>query len=278
MNKTIERIAVHFYLSHPKMRKFMESFRDTFFPIKPRFSGLALKTSNDPPWIDESDDSIFNKTSVDIKNFKFGSVLSTGVDAHKVDTLLWRHWIVSYATKHALTFAKSENFNFIECGVGDGMSAFYTLREISMEPKIHEKIKLHLFDSWGPMKKQDLLESEMGSEDRYSELELNITKNNLREYDDLVIYHKGYIPEVFEQNPKPPESIVYMHIDLNSTKPTIDSLEYFFPKLVSGGVVLFDDYGWNNHKDTKHAVDDFFKDKSGILLHLPTGQAIFYKH
>jgi O-methyltransferase len=278
MNKNIERVAVQFYLSHPKMRKFMLVFRDTFFPMKPRFSGLAIKTFNDPPWIDETKNSVFNKASDDIKNFQFGSVLSTGIDIHKVDSLLWRHWIVSYATKHALKFAKSDNFIFVECGVGDGMSIFYTLREISTDSKICEKSKIHLFDSWGPMKKEDLLESELGSEDRYSELELNATQNNLKEYDDLIIYHKGYIPKIFDENPESPDSIIYMHIDLNSTKPTIDSLEYFFPRLVSGGVILFDDYGWNNHKDTKHAVDNFFKDKSGSLLHLPTGQAIFYKY
>ena len=136
---------------------------------------------------------------------------------------------------------------------------------------------MHLFDSWGPMKKEDLLESELPSEGRYSELELNVTKNNLKEYNDLIVYHKGYIPEIFHQIPKPPDSIVYMHVDVNSTKPTIDSLEYFFPKLVNGGVILFDDYGWNNHKDTKHAVDEFFKNKPGHLMHLPTAQAIYFR-
>ena len=106
---------------------------------------------------------------------------------------------------------------------------------------------------------------------------MNETKNNLKNYSKLIEYHKGDIPEIFK-NIQFPNSIVYMHIDLNSTKPTINSLEYFYPKLVSGGVILFDDYGWNNHKDTKHAVDIFFKNKSGILLHLPTAQAIFYKN
>ena len=277
MKKNIERIGLHFYLSHPKIRKFMEIIRDTFFPIKPRFSGLAIKTTNDPPWVDEPYDNLFNQTSKDIKNFQFQSIHSTGVDSHNVDRLLWRHWIVSYSTRHAIQFSNSHEFNFVECGVGDGLSAFYTLREISKNPKTLNNSKLHLFDSWGPMKKTDLIESEFDSVDRYSELELNVTKNNLKEYENQIVYHKGYIPEVFHQLPKPPDSIVYMHIDLNSTKPTIASLEFFFPKLIPGGVILFDDYGWNNHKDTKHAVDDFFKDKPGILMQLPTSQAIYFR-
>lgn len=115
---------------------------------------MAIKTTNDPPWVDEPYDSLFNQTSKDIKNFQFQSIHSTGVDSHNVDRLLWRHWIVSYSTLHAIRFSNSHEFNFVECGVGDGLSAFYTLREISKNPKTLNNSKLHLFDSWGPMKKQ----------------------------------------------------------------------------------------------------------------------------
>ena len=277
MNKNIERFAVNFYLSHPRSRKFMEFVRDRFFPIKPRFVGPGIKINHDPPWIDESENSVFNQTSNDIKKFHFGAVLSTGIDIHRIDTLLWRHWIVSYSTKYAIEFTKTEEYNFVECGVGDGLSALYTLAEIRANEKNLPQSKMHLFDSWGPMKEKDLLDSEIESKGRYSELKLDTTKNNLKKFEDLIVYHKGYVPEVFTQIPKSPSSIVYIHIDLNSTKPTIDCLKYFFPKLVVGGVILFDDYGWNNHKDTKHAVDSFFKDKPGILMQLPTAQAIYFR-
>jgi len=275
MNKNIEQFAVRFYLSHPRLRKFMDFVRDTFFPIKPRFIGPGIKINHDPPWVDESKDSVFNQTSNDIKKFHFGSVQSTGVDVHRIDTLLWRHWIVSYSVKHAIEFAKTDEYNFVECGVGDGFSAFYALSEI--KEKNLPTSKLHLFDSWGPMREEDLLENEIESKDRYSELKLSATKNNLKEFEDLIIYYKGYIPEIFEESSQSPSSIVYMHIDLNSTKPTIACLDYFFPKLVEGGVILFDDYGWNNHKDTKHDVDKFFANKPGILMHLPTAQAIYFR-
>ena len=255
----------------------MEIVRDSFFPIKPKFVGHGMSINHEPPWLDESKDSVFNQTSKDIKKFQFGVVRSTGVDVQKIDSLLWRHWIVSYCTKHSIEFAKSEQFNFVECGVGDGLSAFYTLREIQNKKKEIHNPKLHLFDSWGPMRAEDLLESEIQSEGRYSELKLETTQSNLQEFKDLLVYHKGYVPEVFDQIPEPPESIVYLHIDLNSTKPTIECLNYFFPKLISGGVILFDDYGWSNHIDTKHAVDKFFENQPGVLMQLPTAQAIYFR-
>ena len=278
MNKKFEEFCVNFYLEHPKLRGLMNKLRNTFSPIKPSFSGWGMQINHDPPWIHDVNSS-FNQTSNDLKkNFQFGAIYSTGIDMHNVDTLLWRHWIVSYATKHAMTFCLTDEYNFVECGVGDGMSSFYTLREINLDSKISNISKLHLYDSWGPMQKDGLLQSESSSLGRYSELELDVTKKNLKEFENMTIYHKGYIPEIFHNVPESPSSIVYLHIDLNSTPPTIDTLEYFFPKLISGGVILFDDYGWKNHKDTKDAVDEFFKNKPGILLHLPTAQAIFFKN
>jgi O-methyltransferase len=278
MNKKFEEFCVNFYLDHPKLRGSMNKIRNLFFPIKPSFSGWGIQVNHDPPWIHDTNSS-FNQTSNDLKkNFQFGAIHSTGIDTRNVDTLLWRHWIVSYATKHAMTFCLTDEYDFVECGVGDGISSFYTLREINLDSNISNISKLHLYDSWGPMKKDGLLQSESSSLGRYSELELDVTKKNLKEFENMIIYHKGYIPEIFDHVPKTPSSIVYLHIDLNSTPPTIDTLEYFFPKLISGGVILFDDYGWRNHKDTKDAIDKFFKNKPGILLHLPTAQAIFFKN
>ena len=55
------------------------------------------------------------------------------------------------------------------------------------------------------------------------------------------------------------------------------ALELFFPKLQDRGIILFDDYGAINYLDTRKIIDNFFRDKPGILMELPTGQAIYYK-
>lgn len=58
--------------------------------------------------------------------------------------------------------------------------------------------------------------------------------------------------------------------------PTKAVLEFFFPKLIKGGIILFDDYGWEGYEDTKQIIDEFFSKKSRIVLKLPTGQAIYF--
>ena len=110
----------------------------------------------------------------------------------------------------------------------------------------------------------------------YDELSIDITKNNLREFDADIVYHKGYIPDSLESEPKSPNSISYLHIDLNAVNPTMDVLSFFLPKLSKNGVILFDDYGWDGYLDTKLELDKFFKDQSGLFLKLPTGQAIYF--
>lgn len=120
------------------------------------------------------------------------------------------------------------------------------------------------------------IRTEMSHVGNYSKLDINTTKRNLKEFEDRLIFNVGYIPDSLISE-KSPESIVYLHIDLNSAKPTLSTLEFFFPKLVKGGVILFDDYGQEEYKDTKKVIDRFFSDKPGLLLKLPTSQAIYFR-
>ena len=106
--------------------------------------------------------------------------------------------------------------------------------------------------------------------------EIDKMAKNLKKFEDKTIYNVGYIPEsLFSE--KSPKSVIYIHIDLNSAKPTLATLEFFFPKLIKGGVILFDDYGQEEYIDTKKVIDKFFSNKSGMLLKLPTSQAIYFR-
>ena len=57
---------------------------------------------------------------------------------------------------------------------------------------------------------------------------------------------------------------------------TLATLNFFYNKLTSGGIVLFDDYG--GFTETQKVIDNFFLGKDGHFLNLPTGQGIFIKN
>src|SRR5688572_31529904 len=59
--------------------------------------------------------------------------------------------------------------------------------------------------------------------------------------------------------PRPPRSTPFPYTtlfrsDVDVYQPTRDSLEYFYPRLVTGGILVCDDYGWPG---ARKAVDDF---------------------
>ena len=110
----------------------------------------------------------------------------------------------------------------------------------------------------------------------YEHISIENTKKNLLNYKDNIYFNQGYIPNSFQKNNGPNE-LSWLHIDLNSSKPTLDSLEYFYPKLEKNGIILFDDYSWNGYEKTRELIEIFLEDKEGEFLHLPTGQAFFVK-
>ncbi len=212
----------------------------------------------------------FKKTSQEIKNFQFTKGGTAGGTLN-TDELLWRNWNVTYAVRYAIKFSKSKNHNFVEVGVADGISSFYALREIKQH-KISE-YKMYLYDTWGEIKQDDLDKNQTAY--IYSNLSIERTKKNLSEFNDKIVFHQGYVPDTFADDP--PESISYLHIDLSSAESYLATLEFFYPRLVSGGAIIFDDYGSIKHYETKQQIDDFLQDKEGIFQKLPTRQAIFYR-
>ena len=95
---------------------------------------------------------------------------------------------------------------------------------------------------------------------------------------DLAHYHlhKGYLPGTLEHGDLP-DRIAYLHIDLNVAPVEIACLDRLFDRVVPGGVIVFDDYGWKVYHRQKAAEDAFFVERGYHILELPTGQGIAVK-
>jgi hypothetical protein len=86
---------------------------------------------------------------------------------------------------------------------------------------------------------------------------------------------RGYLPEALSL--ACPERIAYLHIDLNSPRAEIGCLEQLFDRVVPGGPIVFDDYGWHSFRPQKQAEDAFFAARGYSVLELPTGQGLVIK-
>ncbi len=64
----------------------------------------------------------------------------------------------------------------------------------------------------------------------------------------------------------------FVHIDLDLHEPTRDALEFFYPRMIHGGILFFDDYGLESCPGARTAVDNFFQGKPETVVALTTGQ------
>lgn len=212
----------------------------------PTFSGWMMTTYHQVPWIDGPPE--FHKAAEDVRGFE-GSARNL---ATEVDAWMWRHWNVAYSVRHAHEHTRAETVTGVECGVEDGLSAHFALT--------HSTGTLHLYDAW------DALDPAL-SQDR--------TARNLAAHADRLRWHPGIIPDTLADDA--PETVHWLHVDVNAAEPTRAVLEFFWPRIPEGGAVLFNAYGWLHCDPVRRTVNDFLCDKPGTLLPLPTGQAIYQR-
>jgi O-methyltransferase len=87
---------------------------------------------------------------------------------------------------------------------------------------------------------------------------------------------KGWIPDRF--NEISDKRFFFVHIDVDLFEPTRDSLNFFFPRLVDGGVIVLDDYGYSQFPGAKQAVDELLHAHDvTFFCALPTGGAFLIK-
>ena len=73
----------------------------------------------------------------------------------------------------------------------------------------------------------------------------------------------------------PEDKWSYVHIDVDLYRPTLDSLEYFFPRLAAGGVIINDDYASPLFPGGGSGWIEFFERVKKPFTVLDSGQAVF---
>lgn len=93
--------------------------------------------------------------------------------------------------------------------------------------------------------------------------------NYLRDYEG-VTYHKGLFPDSTEGLAD--QQYAFVHFDVDLYEGTLACLEYFYPRMTPGGVLLSHDYGML--EGVEQAFHDFMKDKPEPLIPQATTQVM----
>jgi O-methyltransferase len=89
---------------------------------------------------------------------------------------------------------------------------------------------------------------------------------------EQVEYFPGWIPTRFDDVRDRRFRVV--HIDVDLYQPTRDSIAFFYPRLVEGGVIVMDDYGLMTCPGARQAAEEYAAEQGIGILELPTGQGI----
>ena len=287
-----EKLSTVVKLMYRNVRK-LKTLRISFSrpQDKLKFAGWGMTSNHQPPWKTE-DNTDFLATSFAATNEYLLKILRDNQfvlsqfqkdgryqkdPESKLSYLSWRHFIVFWTATFSAKSANLRQVNIVEAGVCDGLTAFSALSAIHQQIAGASNLRAFLYDAWDQMTPDLLTEAEAKHAGDYSCLQISRTKLNLRMFSDSTNYLQGRIPEALNDHPGPTE-LSLLHIDLNSSIPTLKTLEHFEPKLLPGGVVLFDDYEWDGYEETKMVVDEYCRQSNGLLFPLPTSQAIFFKH
>jgi O-methyltransferase len=160
-----------------------------------------------------------------------------------------------------------------ECGVYTGGTANLLAHVIA---KNEGNARLHLFDSFEGMPATAEAERDYHQPGEYSDVSVSNVRHRLSDY-DFVDIRPGFIPTTFGDM----ESLArfsFVHIDLDIFDATLEACRWFWPRVRTGGFVVFDDYGFYPYRHAARAAIDQFFDGQGIKpLPLSTGQALIVK-
>ncbi|MCL2399039.1 MAG: class I SAM-dependent methyltransferase [Defluviitaleaceae bacterium] len=161
-----------------------------------------------------------------------------------------------------------------ECGVFMGEFA----KEIN---RTFPTDRLYLFDTFSGFDERDLIiEKNLGLADQnnqyanFSAGHFSITHEDIviknLPHPEMCIIRKGYFPETIQGLD---ETFSFVNLDFDLYQPTLSGLEYFYPRMVNGGVILIHDYFAEACTGVKAAVKEF-ENKVGNLHTFPIGDGL----
>jgi len=217
---------------------------------------------------------LFNAVVPNVRLSEFGRSFFNDAefrdDYERFDRDNYHSYDRKFALRELLKLTHALPGDVAECGVYRGGSAYLVAKELARHAP-HKR--LLLFDSFAGLSQPAPLD---GSHWRAGALACTLqeVKANLAEYSNLVAFHAGWIPDCFRDATD--RSFCFVHIDVDLYEPTLASVEFFGPRMVPGGIIVCDDYGFETCPGARRAVDEFAAAGAIQVVHLPTGQGILF--
>ena len=142
--------------------------------------------------------------------------------------------------------------------------------------------KLYLFDTFTGFDGRDVateeaLQCSRAREGDFQDTSISFVKSRLP-YPDRAIFCPGFFPGTAASVPE--ETYAFVSLDADLYAPILAGLEYFYPRLAKGGMILLHDYLNERFRGAKRAVEEYEK-RNGAMTLVPLcdlhGSAVIVK-
>ena len=237
--------------------------------IKSILNKLGYRIISNKNWMSKMENLIVEASDEELREFKIIDEISLTSQPNK--------WSLLQSLKHV----KDNNVDgdIVETGVFKGANLVLINNFLN---KHHLKKKNFAYDTYSGQSEPTDLDFDIkgtSMKKKFSDYKekniipvycsLDNVKNNIKRYSkndlDQIIFIKGKVENTLTLEKNVPLKISLLRLDTDFYESLKISLEILYPRLVSGGVLIIDDYG--HFKGAKIAVDNFFKDKKNIWMH-----------
>lgn len=193
---------------------------------------------------------------------QFMSAFEKNAETVAEKTAIWRLHVLCWAAKNGMRLEG----DFMECACYKGTSARIVCDYLDFGKSDKHYYLYDLFEHSADMDHHGMAEH---GTDLYG-----MVKQRFADMQNVHVI-QGSMPGILHQ--VAPEKISFMHLDINSAAAEIGALEFLFDRIVPGGVIILDDYGWLGYRAQKEVEDPFFAARGYRVLELPTGQGMVIK-
>lgn len=191
---------------------------------------------------------------------------------NSIHDVRWRYHVILWAARRA---ARMDG-DFVECGVNRGGFSRAVVDYVDFGRLDKRFYLMDTFDG--------LVEAYITTQERAMGVSREAFAKYTECFDDVkeafrpfpnVVLVRGAIPDTLTLVTT--TKVSYLSIDMNVVTPEIAAAEYFWDRLVSGAIIILDDYGHLPHVEQAHAFDAFAAARGVQVLLLPTGQGLIFK-
>lgn len=199
------------------------------------------------------------------------SIFAESITMTSLESLATLALACKYVVKNGITG------DFVEAGVWRGGSSIVAKKFLTGERSFY------LFDTYAGMTKPTIHDYRVGASSNTSTVEhwknqsksthnewvfasLEEVQKNFRSFnllDNSVNFIEGNVIETLIDL-KVPAKIAILRLDTDFYDSTLMELQVLWPRLVSGGILILDDYGhWDG---ARRAVDEYFEKETDVLM------------